>query len=412
MILKNKLVCVVGTGYVGWQLAKAFSRHLKVIGFDIDENKIEKLKKCYNETEIELTNNPLRIKHADFILICVPTPLTELNDPNLKFMRLAAKIVGKNMKKDVIVVVESTCYPGVTEEIIVPILEYESEMKCGIDFKIGYSPERVNPGDEKYNLNKITKIVAGMDAETTEILAELYGLLSKVYLAKDIKTAEAAKLVENIQRDVNIALVNELSLMFHKIGLDTKAVLDAASTKWNFMRFFPGIVGGTCIPVNPYYMIYKANESGYIPQLILCSRRINESMPKYIVDMVIKGMGQAGKALVGSKILIMGLTYKENICDIGGPILNEIVNDLKDLGVDLYGLDPMLKKEELESFGLKSLNGSKVDCVIMTVSHDLFMKMSLDDVKKIMNDKPVMIDIKNVFSMDDAKKEGFFYERL
>jgi len=227
----------------------------------------------------------------------------------------AAEIVGKNLKKGAIVVLESTIYPGVTEEIIAPILESASGLKCGADFKIGYSPERINPGDEAHALDKITKIVAGMDEETTENLAELYSLITNIYKAKDIRTAEAAKVIENIQRDLNIALMNELTLIFHKMGLDTKSVLEAATTKWNFHRYSPGLVGGHCIPVDPYYLVYKAKELGYHPQVILAGRAINDYMPKHVAEMAIKGLNEVGKVIKGSKVLIMGLTYKENVPD-------------------------------------------------------------------------------------------------
>jgi UDPglucose 6-dehydrogenase/UDP-N-acetyl-D-galactosamine dehydrogenase len=276
--MKSKTVCVVGLGYVGLPLAEAFSKHLKVIAFDIDEEKVKRLSESNNKANIEFTSDPSRIKQADFVLICVPTPVTKSKEPDLSYVKSAAEIVGQHLKKGAIVVLESTIYPGVTEEIIAPILDLENEsgLKCGADFKIGYSPERINPGDEAHALNKITKIVAGRDEETTEILAELYGLITNVYKAKDIKTAEAAKVIENIQRDLNIALTNELTLIFHKMGLDTKSVLEAAGTKWNFHPYKPGLVGGHCIPVDPYYLVYKAKELGYHPQVILAGRAIND----------------------------------------------------------------------------------------------------------------------------------------
>jgi UDPglucose 6-dehydrogenase/UDP-N-acetyl-D-galactosamine dehydrogenase len=256
----EKVVCIVGLGYVGLPLAKAFSRHLKVIGYDIDEKKIEKLSNENDEQNIEFTADPSKIKDADLVLICVPTPVTRSKEPDLSYVKSAAEIVGKNLKKGAIVVLESTVYPSVTEEIVKPILEERSRLKCGEDFKIGYSPERINPGDEEHTIDKITKVVAGMDEETAETLAELYGLITSVYRAKDIRTAEAAKVIENIQRDLNIALMNELAIIFQRMGLDTKAVLEAAGTKWNFHSYKPGLVGGHCIPVDPYYLVYKAKE--------------------------------------------------------------------------------------------------------------------------------------------------------
>ena len=347
--MKNKIVCIVGLGYVGLPLAKAFSKHLKVIGYDVDEEKINFfaqqkplqtfLEKSFTknagekyEDNIEFTTDPSKIKQADFVLICVPTPVTKSKEPDLRYVKSAAEIVGKNLKKGAIVILESTVYPGVTEEIIAPILDLENEsgLKCGADFKIGYSPERINPGDESHTLDKITKIIAGMDEETTETLAELYGLITNVYNAKDIKTAEAAKIIENIQRDLNIALMNELAIIFHKMSLDTKSVLEAASTKWNFHPYTPGLVGGHCIPVDPYYLVYKAKELGYHPQVILAGRAINDYMPKHVAEMAIKGLNEVGKVIKGSKVLIMGLTYKENVADTRESPVREMVKELKD----------------------------------------------------------------------------------
>ena len=273
--MKDKIVCIVGLGYVGLPLAKALSTHLKTIGFDVDNEKIRLLKR--NKDDLEFTADPSKIKLADFVIIAVPTPVTKSKEPDLKYVKSAAETVGKNLKQGAAVVLESTVYPGVTEEIVKHVLERESKMNCGIDFYIGYSPERINPGDEAHDLTKITKIVVGMDDDTTGRLAELYGLITNVYKAKDIKTAEAAKVIENIQRDLNIALMNELTIIFHKMGLDTKSVLDATSTKWNFPPYKPGLVGGHCIPVDPYYLVYKAKELGYLiyhPQVILSGQAI------------------------------------------------------------------------------------------------------------------------------------------
>ncbi|HJH27259.1 MAG TPA: nucleotide sugar dehydrogenase [Methanophagales archaeon] len=415
--MKDKTVCIVGLGYVGLPLAEAFSKHLKVIGFDIDEEKIRNLgNNTNNEENIEFTSDPSKINEADFILICVPTPVTKSKEPDLSFVKSAAEIVGRNLKKGTIVVLESTVYPGVTEEIIAPILDLENEsgLKCGADFKIGYSPERINPGDEAHALDKITKIVAGMDDETTESLAELYGMVTSVHKAKDIRTAEAAKVIENIQRDLNIALMNELAIIFHKMGLDTKSVLEAASTKWNFHPYTPGLVGGHCIPVDPYYLVYKAKELGYHPQVILAGRAINDYMPKHIAEMAIKGLNEVGKVIKGSKVLIMGLTYKENVPDTRESPLKEMVKELKEFGIDVYGYDPLLSKEEIEGLGVKALDNLdvEVDGVIVAVAHDEFKKMKLDDVKKFMNDKQVLIDIRGMFDEDETKEKGFYYRCL
>ncbi len=411
---KEAIVCIVGMGYVGLPLAEAFSKHLKVRGYDINGEKIKKLSENDKENNIEFSSNPSKIKETDFILICVPTPVTKSKEPDLSYVKSAVEIVGKNLKKGAVVVLESTVYPGITEEIVTPILEKESGQKCGVDFKIGYSPERINPGDEAHTLDKIIKVVAGMDKETTEILAKLYGLITNVYKAKDMKTAEAAKVIENIQRDLNIALMNELAIIFYKMGLDTKSVLDAAATKWNFIRFSPGLVGGHCIPVDPYYLVYKAKEFDYHPQVILAGRAINDYIPKHIAEMAIKGLNQVGKVIKGSRILIMGLTYKENVLDTRESPVREIVKELKKFGVEVYGYDPLLGKDEIEGFGIKALDelNMKVDCVIVAVAHDEFQKMKLGDAKKFMTDNPVLIDVRGIFSEEEAKSKGFLYKRL
>jgi len=310
----DPVVCIVGLGYVGQPLAEAFSKRLRgVIGFDVDADKIRALRE-HNRT-ILFTADPSLITRADVVIIAVPTPVTKSKEPDLSYVTSAAKTVGKNLKRGSVVVLESTVYPGVTEELVKPLLEAESGLRCGIDFKIGYSPERINPGDAEHALEKITKIVAAMDEETTEMLAVLYGKITTVYRAKDIRTAEAAKVIENIQRDLNIALMNELALIFHRMGLDTKSALDAAGTKWNFQRYSPGLVGGHCIPVDPFYLVYKAKELGYHPQVILAGRAINDYMPKHVALMAIKGLNDVGKVIKGSNVFIFGLTYKENVPD-------------------------------------------------------------------------------------------------
>ncbi len=412
--LKEKLrsgkavVCIVGLGYVGLPLAEAFSKHLRVIGYDVDNEKIEKLKENNNINNIEFTCNPSKIREADFILICVPTPITKSKEPDLSYIKSAAETVGKNLKRGSVVVLESTVYPGVTEEIVAPILERESGLRCGVDFKIGYSPERVNPGDDEHTIDRVVKIVAGMDDETTELLAELYGLITTVYKAKDIKTAEAAKVIENVQRDLNIALVNELAIIFHKMGLDTKAVLDAASTKWNFHRYEPGLVGGHCIPVDPYWLVYKAKELGYHPQVILAGRAINDYMPKYVAEMAIKGLNELGKVIKGSKVLIMGLTYKENVPDVRESPVKILIEELKEFKVDIYGYDPLLSKEEISKFGIRALDNLdtdlKFDCVIITVKHDDFKRLNVKDLVKIANGKLVLIDVRRLFDKENVER--------
>jgi UDPglucose 6-dehydrogenase/UDP-N-acetyl-D-galactosamine dehydrogenase len=408
--LKDKIICIVGLGYVGLPLMKAFSKHFKVIGFDINKNKINILKNRIKK--VELTSDPKLIKKADFIIICVPTPISKSKEPDLSYVKKASIIVGKNLKRDAIVVLESTVYPSVTEEIVGPILEKESKLILGKDFKIGYSPERVNPGDKNHTVENITKIVAGIDDDTANILLDLYGKITKVFKAKDIKTAEAAKVIENIQRDLNIALMNEFSIIFSKMGLDIKDVLDAASTKWNFHSYIPGLVGGHCIPVDPYYLVYKAKQLDYHPQVILAGRSVNDFMSKHVVDLTIKSINKAGKIINGSKILIMGLTFKENVSDTRQTPVQKIISGLKDFNCDLYGYDPLLDESEIKNFGINSIddiNNINVDCVIITVSHDVFKNISLDDLKKIMYDKPIIVDVKRMFDKENAYEKGFLY---
>jgi UDPglucose 6-dehydrogenase/UDP-N-acetyl-D-galactosamine dehydrogenase len=293
-------------------------------------------------------------------------------------------------------------------------LEKESGLTLGTDFKIGYSPERVNPGDKDHTIDKINKIVSGMDEESTEELAELYGKITTVYRAQSIKIAEAAKVIENIQRDLNIALMNELSLIFYKMNLDTKAILDAASTKWNFIRFSPGLVGGHCIPVDPYYLVYKANELGYHAQVILAGRAINDYMPKHVAQLTIKSLNEADKIIKGSKIVIMGLTFKENVDDTRETPVREIIKELKEFQCEIYGYDPMISKEEIEKFGIKyldDLNKIQVDCIIITVIHDIFKKISLDNLIGIMNNNPILIDVRGYYN-EEAKKRNIIYRKL
>lgn len=410
--LEKKIVCIIGLGYVGLPLAEAFSKHFKVIGFDINTEKINKLKNEF--FNFELTSDSNKIKLADYVIIAVPTPITKTKEPDLSLVISASEIVGMNLKKGAIVVLESTVYPGVTEEIVGPILERKSGMKLGIDFKIGYSPERVNPGDKNHTIDKIIKVVSGMDVESTNELLNFYGKITTVYKARDIKTAEAAKVIENIQRDLNIALMNELAIIFYKMGLDTKSVLEAAYTKWNFGRYEPGLVGGHCIPVDPYYLVYKAKEIGYHPQVILAGRSVNDYMSKHVVELTIKTLNEASKVINGSKILIMGLTFKENISDTRETPVLEIIKNLKDFKCEIYGYDPFLKKEEISSFGIEaldSLNNIQFDCVIITVVHDIFKKIELDDLKAIMGNKPIIIDVRGMYRKV-AEKNNVIYRTL
>ena len=408
----NKTVCVVGLGYVGTPLAEAFAQHFPTTGYDIDQGKVDQL--ISSGSNVHATTDPASIREADFVMICVPTPVTKAKDPDFGAIRLASATIGKNLKRGAIVILESTVYPGVTEEIVAPLLERESGLKCGKDFFIGYSPERINPNDEEHTLAKITKVVAGMDEKTTSTLVELYGRITHVYRAPDIRTAEAAKVIENIQRDLNIALVNEFSLIFEKLGLDTQAVLDAAGTKWNFQRYTPGLVGGHCIPVDPYWLVAKAEEVGYHPRVILAGRGINDSMPKHIAGMVIKGLNESGKVIKGSKVLIMGLTYKEDVPDIRESPVKEIIHELKSFKVEVYGHDPLLSDDVIERFGVLPLPrlDKKMDAVIIAVAHKQFKEMSLQQIRRLMNDHPVLIDVRGMVDRVAAQKNGIYYRSL
>jgi len=414
--LDKAIVCVLGLGYVGLPLAQAFSRSLEVIGFDIDGNKVKKLSQSNTKQNLTFATNPRQLRRADFVIITVPTPITKTKEPDLSYVKRATEITGKNMKKGTIVILESTVYPGVTEEIVRPILETESRLRCGEDFKIAYSPERINPGDEKHTLDKITKVVAGMDEETTELVAELYCKITPgIFKAKDIKTAEASKVIENIQRDLNIALVNELALVFEKMGLSTKDILEAAATKWNFHRYSPGLVGGHCIPVDPYYLVYKAKELGYHPQVILAGRAINDSMAKHIAEMTIKALNKVGKVIKDSKVLIMGLTFKGNVPDMRETPAREIIKELNEYEVKIFGYDPLVNDIE-NNFGIRAVqdieNIKDIDCIVITVASRVFAKITLDKLKEHMNSNPILIDVRGIFLEGEAKKRGFYYKTL
>ena len=414
--LKDKTVCVVGLGYVGLPLAEAFSQHLKTIGYDLDTKKIARIN-AGPDNKVIATTDPTMIREVDVIIIAVPTPVTKAKDPDISYIVSAAEIIGRNMKDCAIVVLESTVYPGLTEEIMVPTLERVSGKVCGKDFAVGYSPERINPGDAEHALEKITKIVSGMDKKTTELLSALYGLVTRVYVARDIRTAEAAKVIENVQRDLNIALMNELSIIFRKMGLDTRSVLEAAGTKWNFHNYRPGLVGGHCIPVDPYYLVYKAEELGYHPQVILAGRAINDSMPKQVADIAIKELNRAGKVIRDSKVLVMGLTYKENVPDTRESPVGEMVSELKEFDIDVYGYDPLLASAEIERFGampvasLQELAGP-VDCIIVNSPHEAFGELTLEKVLSICNGKPIIVDVTGMLRRNDGVREGCVYRTL
>jgi UDP-N-acetyl-D-galactosamine dehydrogenase len=420
LMSSKTVLCVIGLGYTGLPLAQAFARHFKVIGLDIDSEKVKKLGEKYNSQNLFITDRAGEIGKADFIIICVPTPVNKSREPDLAAVRSAAGIAGKNMKPGSTVILESTVYPGVTEEIVKPILEKESGMKCGEEFKIGYSPERINPGDEEHSIERVIKVVAGMDEAVTDVIAELYGKVTpQIFKARDIKTAEAAKVTENIQRDLNIALTNELAIIFGKLGLNTSDVLDAAATKWNFHRYNPGMVGGYCVPVVPYYLVYKSRELGYHPQVIMAGRKINDSMPGYLADMTANALKSVKKALKGARVLVMGLTYKANVSESRESPVKKLIKELQKYGMEVMGYDTLLDDNIFKNEfnikpvrDLKELKTAKVDAVIMTVPHTEFLQLGLDYLKEIQHDFPVLIDIPGIFKKQDAKKAGFCYRTL
>jgi UDPglucose 6-dehydrogenase/UDP-N-acetyl-D-galactosamine dehydrogenase len=405
----------MGLGYVGLPLAEGFAKSLKVVGFDIDSMRVNELRRSNGNHNLLITDDTRELRKADFVIIAVPTPVTKTKDPDLCYVKSATRLAAQNLKKGSIVILESTVYPGVTEEVVKPILE-ESGLKCGSDFKVAYCPERMNPGDKEHTLEAVTKVVSGMDEETTEIVADLYKkVCRKVFKAKDIRTAEAAKVIENIQRDLNIALMNEFALIFNKLGLSTKSVLQAAGTKWNFMPFSPGLVGGHCIPVDPYYLVYKAKEVGYHPQVILAGRAINDYMPKHVAEIAIKALNNAGKVIRESKVLIMGLTYKENVPDTRESPAKEIISELKEFGVTVYGFDELVRdiEGEFEIPQVSSLeNVQAIDCIIVTVAHDSIKALTFEHMRQIAARSPVLVDVRGVFDPYQAKQSGFAYLTL
>jgi UDP-N-acetyl-D-galactosamine dehydrogenase len=419
-------VAVVGLGYVGLPLAVTFAKHLKVVGFDINAKRVEELQQGTDRTgetlggdlknpNIGFTNEPKALRACKYIIVAVPTPVDKANVPDLEPVRSAARIVGQNLGKGSIVVFESTVYPGVTEEICLPILEEESGLKLG-DFKIGYSPERINPGDHEHTVDKIVKIVSGCDAETLEEVGALYSLVAKsVYHAPNIATAEAAKVIENIQRDLNIALMNELSLIFARLGLNTDEVLAAAGTKWNFHKYHPGLVGGHCIGVDPYYLTYRAQQFGYHPEVILAGRQINDSMPTRVGEMVVKGLSQAGKPVKGATVLVLGLTFKENVPDIRNSKVHDTITYLQDFGIKVIGCEPLLGPDAVRKyFGIENVEFDKVvkcDCILVANKHSAFRSITLDQLNAKMN-PPVLVDIKNLFDRKAALAAGFHYASL
>lgn len=428
---KQEKIAVIGLGYVGLPLAVELAKHFDVIGFDVNESKLQKYRggidvtdevgdEGIQQTTMEFTSDENRIKEAKFIIVSVPTPINVDKTPDLSPVTGASETIGRNLTKGSIVVYESTVYPGTTEEICIPILEKESGLTYGEDFKAGYSPERINPGDKINTLTKITKIVSGSDEEALEEVSSLYGSIIKagVHEAESIKVAEAAKVIENSQRDINIAFMNELSMVFNKMDIPTKQVLRAAGTKWNFLKFTPGLVGGHCIGVDPYYFTYKAEQLGYHSQIILAGRKINDDMGKYVAFNIIKKMIHAKQDVSKAKVAIMGLTFKEDCGDVRNTRVIDIIDELKDYEIDVVVHDPMADKEEVKrEYGIDLVDKSEikdVDAIVVAVGHQLFSNYNLDNFDKLYKNpnKKVLIDIKEILDRDEATNRGYHYWSL
>lgn len=428
--MSQRKICVVGLGYVGLPLAVAFGKKQHVVGFDINESRVDALRNgidLTNETskdelaqvDVEFVCDPAEIKKCDFIIVAVPTPVNDAKIPDLTAVKSASTLVGQNLSKNAVVVYESTVYPGVTEDICKPILEQESGLVCGADFYIGYSPERVNPGDKEHTIEKIVKIVSGMDDATLNIVADVYGsvITAGVYRAPNIKTAEAAKVIENIQRDLNIALINELSVIFDKVGIDTREVINAACTKWNFHRYFPGLVGGHCIGVDPYYMTYLAVHLGIHPKVILAGRDTNDGMAKYVSEMALIELNKIGRVFKDTTVLVMGLTFKENVPDRRNSRAFDVVKYLRDFSVNVIACDPLLEEGIIAGENQKVLNVpfddvEPFDCALLINGHDAFKPITLDVLKSKMRQNPIVIDLKSFYSRDEAISKGFVYRNL
>ncbi|WP_215114279.1 nucleotide sugar dehydrogenase [Exiguobacterium sp. s70] len=432
IVTKQANISLIGLGYVGMPIAVAFAKKINVIGFDISSEKVELYKngidptkevgnEAIKQTTVEFTSNEEDLKKAKFHIVAVPTPVNADHTPDLRPIQGASRTLGKNLTKGSIVVYESTVYPGVTEDICVPILEEESGLKCGVDFKVGYSPERINPGDTVHRLETIIKVVSGMDEESLDIIAKVYELVvdAGVYKAESIKVAEAAKVIENSQRDINIAFMNELSIIFNKMDIDTKAVLKAAGTKWNFLNFSPGLVGGHCIGVDPYYLTYKAEQLGYRSQIILSGRRINDDMGKYVVENLVKSLIKSNIPVAGAKVAILGFTFKEDCPDTRNTRVIDIVEELKEYGITPVIADPVADAEEAHhEYGIifDSMEDVKdMDAVILAVAHKEFMDLSHEEISNwfnSMNEKKVLLDIKGVLNRKDYETGQYKYWRL
>ena len=435
LLEKNESLSLVGLGYVGMPIAVAFARKgINVIGFDLNKAKIELYKNGIDPTKevgdemirastVEFTSNEADLKRAKFHIVAVPTPVNTDHTPDLTPVIGASEIIGRNLTKGSIVVYESTVYPGCTENVCIPILERESGLTCGVDFKIGYSPERINPGDKVHRLQNIHKIVSGMDAESLEEIKNVYDIVIEVgtHPVSNIRTAEAVKVVENSQRDINIAFMNELAMVFDKMDIDTNEVVDGMNTKWNALGFRPGLVGGHCIGVDPYYFTYQAEKLGYHSQIILNGRIVNDSMGKYVADAAIKKMIEAGQAPKKSKVAIFGLTFKENCPDTRNSKVDDIIKRLNEFGIVPVVVDPWAsERDALHEYGVKlsALSDvADVDCLIVAVAHNEFKALSLSDIKRFFkhsarDNEKVLIDVKGLYSIEDLQNSKLKWWRL
>jgi UDP-N-acetyl-D-galactosamine dehydrogenase len=412
LVNKQTKLSVIGLGYVGLPIALEFAKQIQVVGFDIKPERVELMKKgidpsneltseAFKNTDIVLTSDPSVLKTASFHIIAVPTPTTKNNLPDLGPVLKASETVGIILKKGDYVVYESTVYPGCTEEDCIPVLERYSELKCGTDFKVGFSPERINPGDTNHTLTKIVKVTSGCDAESAENIAKVYELIIKagVHRASSIKVAESAKIIENTQRDINIAFMNELSIIFNRMGVNTFEVLEAAGTKWNFLKFYPGLVGGHCIGVDPYYLSFKAKALGYHPQMIDSGRFVNDSMGGYIGKQTVKKIIAAGKNLKGCRVLMMGITFKEDVTDIRNSKVLDIVRELNDFGISVDIIDPGAGKHEVQEeyqIELQPKPSGKYDAIILAVSHKEYIKLYESYFAPLLNKDGIIVDVKGV----------------
>lgn len=428
LLNKNDSIAVIGLGYVGLPLAVLFSKKYNVIGFDVDERKINFYKngvdvtcelpeKTLENSNIQFTSNEDDLKNASFFVVAVPTPINDEDYPDFRYVISASETVGRNLKKGSIVVYESTVYPGVTEDLCVPILEESSNLKCIEDFKVGYSPERISPGDEHNRIENITKIVSGIDDESLETISKVYDsvLNNGIYKADSIKIAEAAKVVENITRDVNIALVNEFSMIFNNMDINTADVIEAAGTKWNFQKYFPGLVGGHCISVDPYYLLYKSKKLGFSPKLMETSREINENLSDFIVKNIVYLMIENQVNVKGSDVLVLGVTFKENCNDIRNSKITKVINELNNLNVNTHVYDPFANKEDVKKvydIDLVDSYDGKYDAIIIGVAHNQFKDIGIDEINELSKDKPIVIDLKSILGKDIQKNEDISYWSL